>query len=88
MPLKFAANLSWLFKETPCLRSRFALAKEAGFTAVECANPYSVPLEELVAAQTDSGLQLVLLNMHPGRPHDSQLNSSLKRLYLKVKIKY
>ena len=66
MPLKFAANLSLLFTEASSLESRYALAKEAGFKAVECQFPYEIPLEKLVAAKESSGLTHVIINSYPG----------------------
>ena len=39
--LRFAANLSMLFKECGDLITRFSRAKDAGFNAVECTFPYS-----------------------------------------------
>ena len=33
LTMKFAANISWLFKEEANLLKRFALAKSAGFRA-------------------------------------------------------
>ena len=67
MPLKFAANMSMLFTEAASLESRYALAKYAGFKAVECMFPYDVPLDKLVAAKKSSGLTHVLINSYPGR---------------------
>nr|WP_313080305.1 TIM barrel protein [Atlantibacter sp.] len=62
---KFAANISWLFTELPFVE-RFARAREAGFTGVECLFPYEVPLAELRDAQRQSGLPVVLINAPPG----------------------
>lgn len=62
---KFAANISWLFTELPFVE-RFARAREAGFTGVECLFPYEVPLAELCDAQRQSGLPVVLINAPPG----------------------
>ena len=66
MPLKFAANISMLFTEAASLESRYALAKDAGFKAVECMFPYDVPLDKLIAAKESSGLTQVLINCYPG----------------------
>lgn len=66
MPLKFAANLSFMFKEHASLLDRYAAAKKAGFRAVECAFPYEFSIEQVVKAKTESGLQQVLINSWPG----------------------
>uniref|UniRef100_F6YYI5 Putative hydroxypyruvate isomerase n=1 Tax=Monodelphis domestica TaxID=13616 RepID=F6YYI5_MONDO len=66
-PLRFAANLSWLFSEQgPALSARLEAAARAGFRAVEVAWPYTEPAAPLAAAARAAGLQLVLLNTPPG----------------------
>lgn len=62
---RFAANLSTLFTEVPFLE-RFALAKSAGFSAVECQFPYSAEVADIIAALAENDLQMVLHNMPPG----------------------
>ena len=65
--MKFAANLGFLFvKEATSLADRYSHARAAGFTAVEVAFPYEVPVETLAAAKSASGLQQILLNAYPG----------------------
>ena len=66
MPLKFAANLSMLFREIPDLAERYSAAKRAGFRAVEVSFPYESPLEKLAAAKEREGLEQVLINSYPG----------------------
>ena len=66
MPLKFAANLSWLFTEAGPLDQRYAAAKDAGFQAVECALPYALPLETVAEARRAAGVEQVLINCFPG----------------------
>jgi len=66
MPLKFAANISLLFKEAGGLSQRYAAAAAAGFKAVECVFPYEESAEDLAAAKEAAGLQHVLLNAWPG----------------------
>lgn len=66
MSLKFCANLSFMFQETPSLLERYALAKAAGFRGVECARPYEVPIEDIVAAKTKAGVEQILINVPPG----------------------
>ncbi len=62
---RFAANLSVLFTEVDFL-ARFALAREAGFEAVECQFPYAFSAAAVDAALTANHLELVLLNAPPG----------------------
>lgn len=64
-PLRFAANLSWLYTELPFL-DRFAAAARDGFTGVECLFPHEHPLEDIQARLRDLGLSLVLFNAEPG----------------------
>ncbi len=64
MTLKFAANLSFLFKELPFLE-RFAEARIAGFTAVEVLFPYDVPASEIKDRLLRNDLDLVLINTPP-----------------------
>ena len=62
---KFAANLSMLFTEAPFL-DRFALAREAGFDAVEFLFPYAYEAEQISERLRRHKLQLVLHNLPPG----------------------
>ncbi len=70
--LRYAANCSLLFKESPLLE-RSAAAREAGFTAVEFWWPWPeqpVPSDEevdaFVRSVDDAGVQLVGLNFFAG----------------------
>ena len=45
---------------------RYSLAKSFGFTAVECAFPYDIPIEKLKQAKESNGLEQVLINTFPG----------------------
>lgn len=63
--LRFAANLSLLFTEVP-LAGRFALARQAGFSAVEIQFPYELTIAELEAQLRQHQLQLVLINVPAG----------------------
>ncbi|XP_044298782.1 putative hydroxypyruvate isomerase isoform X2 [Varanus komodoensis] len=65
-PLRFAANLNWLFQEQPTLPQRMEAAARAGFRAVELGFPYSCGAPELRAAAERTGLEVVLLNTPPG----------------------
>ncbi len=62
---QFAANLSMLFTEVPFLE-RFALARAAGFDAVEFLFPYDFAAADIAARLEQHQLQLVLFNLPPG----------------------
>lgn len=64
-PLKFAANLSWLYTDLPFL-DRFEAAARDGFQGVECLFPHEHPQAEIAARLKNLGLQLVLFNAAPG----------------------
>jgi hydroxypyruvate isomerase len=61
----FAANLNFLFTEAPFLE-RFALARRAGFTAVEYHYPYDYKPSVLKERLQANGLTQVLFNLPPG----------------------
>ena len=63
--LKFAANLSMLFKEFP-LAGRFEQAAKAGFPAVEMMWPYELAKGDLTALLKKHHLQLALFNTSGG----------------------
>ncbi|XP_044157596.1 putative hydroxypyruvate isomerase [Bufo gargarizans] len=65
-PLRFAANVSWLFQEIPDLPGRIRAAARAGFPAVEVAWPYAADPGEVKAALRETQLELVLINTPPG----------------------
>ncbi|XP_068599436.1 putative hydroxypyruvate isomerase isoform X1 [Brachionichthys hirsutus] len=65
-PLKFCANLSWLFTELPDFSQRIFAAAAAGFQAVEAAWLYESDLQELQRAQEATGVEVVLINTPPG----------------------
>jgi hydroxypyruvate isomerase len=62
---KFAANLSMLFTDAPFL-DRFALARAAGFDAVEFLFPYAFEAEQIAERLQRHQLQLVLFNLPAG----------------------
>ena len=62
---RLAANLSFLFPDTPFLE-RIDRAAAAGFRGVESMFPEEVPPAALTARVADSGLQWVLLNTPAG----------------------
>uniref|UniRef100_A0A667GRV0 Putative hydroxypyruvate isomerase n=1 Tax=Lynx canadensis TaxID=61383 RepID=A0A667GRV0_LYNCA len=65
-PLRFSANVSWLFPELPGLPARLRAAGSSGFEAAEVAWPYSESPEALARAAREAGLRLVLINTPPG----------------------
>ncbi|PSN55402.1 putative hydroxypyruvate isomerase [Blattella germanica] len=73
MPLKFCANLTFMFQETSNLLERYALAKRAGFSAVECAFPYDYQVEEVVKAKQEAGVEQILINTFVGDVTKGQL---------------
>lgn len=67
-PLRFSANVSWLFRELPSLPARLRAAGSSGFEAAEIGWPYGEPPEALARTAQEVGLQLVLINTPPGAP--------------------
>ncbi|KAM9129351.1 putative hydroxypyruvate isomerase isoform 1-T1 [Pangshura tecta] len=65
-PLRFAANLDWLFLERPALPERLEAAARAGFRAAEVPGPYGWCPGLLRGAADRAGLDLVLINTPPG----------------------
>ncbi|KAM8934966.1 putative hydroxypyruvate isomerase isoform 2-T2 [Lycaon pictus] len=65
-PLRFSANVSWLFPELPGLPARLRAAGSSGFEAAEVAWPYAEPPEAVARAAREAGLRLVLINTPPG----------------------
>lgn len=63
--LNFSANLSILFTELP-FTERFAAARRAGFSAVECWFPYEHSAATLRRLLDDNGLTLVGINTASG----------------------
>ncbi len=61
---KFAANISFLFKELPLI-DRIQAAAQAGFQGVEILFPYDDPVPEIARGLSFAGLPLVLLNAPP-----------------------
>lgn len=64
-PLRFAANLSFLFTELAFLE-RFAAARAAGFGAVEFHFPYAYDKAALSEVVLTSGVEVILFNLPPG----------------------
>ena len=61
---RFAANLTFLFRELPFL-DRFEAAAEAGFTGVEVLFPYDDAAGEITRRLRAHGLAMVLINAPP-----------------------
>ncbi len=66
MPLKFCANLNFMFNESGSLIERYELASKCGFKAVESGFFYNVPLPELVQAKTRANVDQILIYSDPG----------------------
>ncbi len=64
-PLRFDANLKWLFTEHP-FEERFDAAARAGFRAVEYPAPYAYDAARLVELLAQAGLEQVLINTPMG----------------------
>ncbi len=85
MKLRFAANLTMLYNEVSFLE-RFALAAEAGFTAVEFLFPYQEGVEEIRSRADDFGLTVVLFDVPPGDIEKGEfgtLSNPLRRDYFR-----
>ncbi|XP_024845950.1 putative hydroxypyruvate isomerase isoform X1 [Bos taurus] len=65
-PLRFSANLSWLFPELSGFPARLRAAGSSGFEAAEIGWPYAEPPEALARAAQEAGLRVVLINTPPG----------------------
>ncbi|XP_053995082.1 putative hydroxypyruvate isomerase [Hylaeus volcanicus] len=64
--LKFAANLSFMFKEAQSITERYKLAKEAGFTAVESGFPFGFTIKDVSEAKRNAGVEQILINVFTG----------------------
>ena len=63
--MRFSANLGFLWTDRP-LPDAIRAAKAAGFDAVECHWPYSVPVAATKAALEETGLSMLGLNTSRG----------------------
>lgn len=63
--LRFSANLSVLFTEVPLI-SRFGLARQHGFDAVEIQFPYELSIDAIKTQLDVHQLQLILINVPAG----------------------
>lgn len=97
-PLKFCANLSWLFTDLPEFTQRIYAAASAGFQAVEAAWLYDSDLQELQRVKNATGVDVVLINTPlgdakagdlglgavPGREEDFRKGLDLAMQYAKA----
>ena len=82
--MKLSANISWLFKEEPCLLKRLKLAKKHGFNYVELASPYEYSTEEFSNAVSEAQVKVTLINTARGsQPGDRGLASG-RSLFMTV----
>ncbi|XP_053684666.1 putative hydroxypyruvate isomerase [Sabethes cyaneus] len=73
MPVKFCANLNFMFTESDDFLERYRLAKQAGFDAVEGAfPPEHVSAAELASVCSETGLAQILMNISTGNVPDGQ----------------
>ncbi|XP_038207229.1 putative hydroxypyruvate isomerase [Zerene cesonia] len=64
--MKFCANLAFMFTEGATVLERYALAKEAGFKAVETGFPFGHSIEQVKQAKENAGIEQVLINLKTG----------------------
>jgi len=76
MALKFAANITTMFKEHANVLDRYQAAKLAGFKGVEFTFLYELPVEAIVEAKLKSGLEQVLINSYPGNLAANELGKA------------
>ncbi|CAN9508486.1 unnamed protein product [Ophioblennius macclurei] len=72
-PLRFCANVSWLFTELPDVSQRLQAAAAAGFRSVEAAWLYDSDPQRLREARRAAGVEVVLINTPPGDPDRGEL---------------
>ena len=63
--MQFSANLGFLWNDRP-LADAIRAAAAAGFDAVECHWPYENPAQDVAAALSETGLQMLGLNTRRG----------------------
>ncbi|XP_050672423.1 putative hydroxypyruvate isomerase isoform X4 [Leptidea sinapis] len=64
--MKFCANLSFMFTEGATVLERYALAKDAGFKAVETGFPLGFSIDQVKKAKENAGVEQVLINLKTG----------------------
>lgn len=71
---RFSANLGFLWQELP-LPDAIRAAARAGFDAVECHWPYEVPVADVLAVLSDTGLPMLGVNTSRGREGEFGLSA-------------
>ena len=68
--LKKAVNLGMVKADGASILDKFKIIKEAGFQGVELNRPDTIPMEELLKAKADSGLEIagIICTTHWGKP--------------------
>lgn len=67
MPLRFCANLNFLFCENGAnIFEKIHLSKSAGFHGIEIAFPFQFTKEEVSAVQKENDMNVVLMNISLG----------------------
>lgn len=76
MPLRFAANLNFLFCENGVnVLEKFRLARAAGFRGIELGFPEHHSKDEIVAGIQENQLEVPLLNIALGKIDIFQFNN-------------
>lgn len=71
MPLRFGANLNFLFCENSrSVLEKFSLSRSAGFRGVEIACPDQFTKEEVASVQKENDIEVVLINISLGKGHN------------------
>nr|XP_033334323.1 putative hydroxypyruvate isomerase [Megalopta genalis] len=66
MSLKFSVNLCFMFHDTPSLKEKYKLAKDAGFKAVESSIYPGTTIKDMVEAKRGADVEQILLNVYTG----------------------
>ena len=68
--LKKAVNLGMVKADGASILDKFKIIKEAGFQGVELNRPDTIPMEELLKAKADTGLEIagIICTTHWGKP--------------------
>ncbi|XP_055299237.1 putative hydroxypyruvate isomerase [Sitodiplosis mosellana] len=67
MSLRFGANLNFLFRESGAnVLEQFRLARASGFRGIEMVCPEQISKEDVVSAQKENEIEVVLLNVSLG----------------------
>lgn len=65
--MKFCPNLGFMFPEGATVIERYALARAAGFKAVETSFPVGLSIEQVREAKMQAGIEQVLINLKTGK---------------------